>query len=156
MRPIRSILLLAPGLLCLAFSPRVSAAGSGSAAADLQVQDPWVRWLPAGLPAAGYLTLLNLSDTDRYLTGAASPDYAAVMLHESDTAPNGEMGMRHVDKVRIPAHGEVRLAPGGYHLMLMKARHAIAPGDTVTVDLKFEDGRSLQVTLPVKPAGHRE
>ncbi len=156
MRPLRSILLLAPGLLGLAFSPTLAAAGSASAADAIQVREPWVRWLPAGLPAAGYLTLVNPSDTDRYLTGASSPDYAAVMLHESYTAPNGESGMRHVDKVRIPAHGEVRLAPGGYHLMLMKARHAIAPGDTVKVDLIFADGRTLPVTLPVKPAGYRE
>jgi len=144
------------GLALLAAVGAAPAATSAAPAATLQARDAWVRWLPAGLPAAGYLTLVNPTDADRYLTAAASPDYAAVALHESYTTGHGDAGMRPVDKIRIPAHGEVRLAPGGYHLMLMQARHAIAPGDTVTVELKFDDGRSLPVSLPVKPAGQRE
>ncbi len=154
MHPLRLISLCLVGLASLPWA--VGAAATGSPETGLQVRDPWVRWLPAGLPAAGYLALVNATDTDRYLTAASSPDYTAVELHESYTAPGGEMGMRRVDRVRIPAHGEARLAPGGYHLMLMKARHPVAPGDTVTIDLEFADGRSLRVSLPVKPADTRE
>lgn len=143
--------LFALGLAALGLPTTASATGSDPA--GLQVRDPWVRWLPSGLPAAGYLTLVNHSDSDCFLTGGSSKDYAAVELHESYTTPGGSMGMRHVDKLRVPAHGEVRLAPGGYHLMLMKARHPISPGDTVTIELTFEHGPSLQVSLPVKPAG---
>jgi periplasmic copper chaperone A len=144
------------GLAVLAAPGARLAARTDSAAGDLQARDAWVRWLPAGLPAAGYLTLVNSSGADRFLLAASSPDYTAVELHESYTAPNGDMGMRRVDRVRIPAGGSVRLAPGGYHLMLMKARHPIAPGDVVTIELKFDDDRSLRVSLPVKPAGHQE
>ena len=145
-------------IACLALSllaSRVASATPSATAGDLQIRDAWVRWLPADLPAAAYLTLVNPSDTDRYLTGGSSPDYNEVMLHESYAMPDGSTGVRHVAKLRVPAHGEVRLAPGGYHLMLMKARHHIAPGDTVTIQLMFADGRSLTVTLPVKPAGTR-
>jgi periplasmic copper chaperone A len=122
----------------------------------IEVRQPWVRWLPAGLPAAGYLTLVNISGEDRTLTGATSPDYASVMLHVSYTLPNGDMSMRPISRLRVPAHGEQKLSPGGYHLMLMRQRHPIKPGDTVTVDLKFADGRILRVGLPVKPAGQTE
>ncbi|MGH7995380.1 MAG: copper chaperone PCu(A)C, partial [Opitutaceae bacterium] len=125
-----------PCWACAALLLPLAAAGAPARRpADLQAEHPWVRWLPAGLPAAGYMTLANSSDRDQILLGAASPDYGSVALHESYTLANGSEGMRPVPRLRIPAHGRVRLAPGGYHLMLMEARHALSPGDSVTVVL---------------------
>jgi copper(I)-binding protein len=40
--------------------------------------------------------------------------------------------------------------------MLMRAKHALKPGDTVTVILQFADGSTLPVELPLKPAGTSE
>lgn len=152
----RFLSLLAGLLLGLAASAATRANTPAAKPSALRVREPWVRWLPAGLPAAGYLTLVNPSKTDRVLTGASSPDYASVELHQSFPTGSGEMGMRRIDQLRVPAGGEVRLAPGGFHLMLMRARHAIKPGETVSVVLKFKHGPDLRVSLPVKPAGYRE
>lgn len=146
------VLLL--GSFALLGQPRATA--SNEAPAGLQVRDAWVRWMPSDLPAAGYFTLVNDSDEDRFLVGASSADYRMVHLHESFTTESGMSRMRSVEKVLISAHGETHVRPGGYHLMLMKARHAISPGDTVTVILTFADGQTLTVKMPVKPAGHTE
>jgi copper(I)-binding protein len=118
----------------------------------VEVRDGWARWLPAGLPAAGYLKMINPSDHDVALKEASSPDYKHVALHRSITTPDGESRMTEAGQLLVPAGGEAVLAPGGYHLMLMQARRSIKPGDTVTIILIFADGRRQPVRLPVKPA----
>ncbi|HXS72912.1 MAG TPA: copper chaperone PCu(A)C [Rhodanobacteraceae bacterium] len=121
------------------------------AANSVHVGNGWVRWLPANLPAAGYAIIRNQGDKPVRLIGADSADYAMAMLHRS-MHNNGKDTMEMVDALGIPAHGVVQLAPGGYHLMLMDARHPIKPGDTVHVSLHFDNGETLQAAWPVRPA----
>lgn len=130
---------------------------ASSAAADqtvsgISAQRAWVRWMPAGLPMAGYLTLHNGSTADMFLTGASSPDFATVELHQSTTGADGTAHMKRVERLAIPAGGHAILQPGDYHLMLMQPRHSIAPGEMVTLQLTFDDGRSLAVEFLVKRA----
>src|SRR5882757_10646703 len=54
---------------------------SARAAGDLKVEDAWIRWLPANLPGAGYMTLTNMGMTERVLLGASSPDYGDISFH---------------------------------------------------------------------------
>jgi copper(I)-binding protein len=137
------------GTAMLAFGATAFAAAPASVPA--QVQHAWIRWLPAGLPAAGYAVIRNLGDGTLRLTGAGSPDYGMVMLHHSRLA-RGDSTMERVDHLDIPAHGSVKLAPGGYHLMLSHARRPVKPGDTVQVTLEFAGGATLQADFSVLPA----
>ena len=43
---------------------------AGSSEAPIEVSAAWIRWLPAGLPAAGYATLVNTGDTPVSLISA--------------------------------------------------------------------------------------
>jgi copper(I)-binding protein len=117
----------------------------------VRVEQAWIRWLPADLPAAGYATIVNDSDGPQRLTGASSPDYASVMLHRSRLA-QGDSTMEMVEHLDIPAHGSTKLAPGGYHLMLSHAKRPLKPGDKVPIRLRFADGSVLQVDFSVLPA----
>ncbi|WP_158886131.1 copper chaperone PCu(A)C [Rhodanobacter sp. L36] len=111
----------------------------------------WIRVLPGDLPAGAYVTLQNDSDRVVSLTGASSPAYTEVMLHQSSTT-GGMSRMTMVDALPIPAHGNAVLAPAGYHLMLMKAVHPIKPGDTVKLALKFGDGSTAVIDFVARPA----
>lgn len=134
-----------------AFALLLCVGAAYGAAPTLHVERGWIRWLPAGLPAAAYATLRNDGDKPARLIGADSPDYAEAMLHRSINQ-GGMDQMQMVDVIKIPAHGKIDLAPGGYHLMLMQSKHPIKPGDEVRVDWRFADGKTLQTTLPVRPA----
>ncbi|HKJ94748.1 MAG TPA: copper chaperone PCu(A)C [Gammaproteobacteria bacterium] len=122
----------------------VSAAANG-----LTVSAPWVRVMPGDLPCGGYFTLENGSDQDVTLIGASVPDFARAMLHNS-VSENGVEKMVPVDRVTVPAHGEIRFQPGGYHVMLMKRRHSLSIGDTVPVTLRFADGRTVEASFKLR------
>jgi copper(I)-binding protein len=125
----------------LALSFGFTSAALAAGANAITVKDAWVRWLPNNLPAAGYVTLINASDKPVDLVDA--------MLHQ--TVSNGStQKMVMVDKLTVPAHGQVAIAPGGYHVMLEDAKHKVAPGDTVHLTLKFSDGETLDTPFAVK------
>jgi copper(I)-binding protein len=136
----------------LALSFGVASAAQAADAHAITVKDAWVRWLPNNLPAAGYATLVNASDKPVDLVDISSDDYGDAMLHQ--TVSNGSsQKMVMVDKLTVPAHGQVAIAPGGYHVMLEDAKHKIAPGDTVHLTLKFSDGETLSAPFAVKSPG---
>jgi copper(I)-binding protein len=122
-----------------------------TAAEHVHASHAWIRVLPGDLPAGAYVTLHNDSAQPAALTGASSAAYAEVMLHHSSTA-GGMSRMSMVDTLTVPAHGEAVLAPAGYHLMLMKAKTPVKPGDTVPLTLKFSDGSTLVTDFAARPA----
>ncbi|UPG96670.1 copper chaperone PCu(A)C [Luteibacter aegosomatissinici] len=129
-------------------------ATSAANAADttaVKASGAWIRVLPGGLPAGGYVTLENSSDKGVAVTGAESADYGDAMIHKSSTE-TGMGRMEMVDKVPVPAKGKVAFAPGGYHVMLMQPKHPVNPGDKVVVTFSLSDGTTLPVTFEAKPA----
>lgn len=136
----------------LACTGLIAASAAATAATpDAHVEHAWIRWLPANLPVAGYATIVNDGDGTLRLASASSPDYTGVMLHRSRLAQS-DSTMVMVEHLNIPAHANVKLAPGGYHLMLTHARRPIRPGDKVPITLSFADGTTLQVDFSVLPA----
>ena len=120
-------------------------------AANVTIDNPWFRVLPGNLPAGGYFTLHNASQTAVTLTGASSPGCGMLMLHKSSTM-NGMASMDDVSSVPVPAGGFVAFAPGGYHLMCMSPTLAMKPGARVPVSLQFADGTRIVSAFAVKNA----
>jgi copper(I)-binding protein len=120
-------------------------------AQHIHASHAWIRVLPGDLPAGAYVTLENDNDHPVALSGASSPAYVDVMLHQS-SSEGGMSRMAMVDKLPVPAHGKAVLAPAGYHLMLMKAVSQLKPGDTIKLTLKFGDGSTLATDFVARPA----
>ncbi len=139
-----------PGLFALA-GLLLAGTAQATQAEHVHAHSAWIRLLPGDLPAGGYVTLQNQGDQAVRLEGANSPVYAQVMLHQSsDSGGMGRMAM--VDHLDIPAHGQVELSPGGYHLMLEKPASPVKTGDAVKIDLRFADGSLLHVDFAARPA----
>jgi periplasmic copper chaperone A len=122
-----------------------------AAGAELVVHGPWVREMPpVAEHAAAYMRIENASHAERVLVRVESPQFARVELHET-ILEGGTMRMRHRENLRIPTHGSVALAPGGYHLMLMSRRgEPLVAGDHVVLELHFADDHVEEVVAEVR------
>jgi copper(I)-binding protein len=130
-------------------------AAAATPVATITVSDAWVRWLPANLPAGGYVTLKNTGTRVQVLTGATSPDFAEVSLHQS-VQRDGVSQMQPVSRVEIPPGGALSLAGSGYHLMLEQPRRPLKPGDQVSITLHFVGGSSTTARFDVRsPSGNQ-
>jgi copper(I)-binding protein len=118
-----------------------------------QVTDAWIRWLPANVPAGGYMTLVNTGVVTDRLIGADSPDYGEISFHQ--TRSHGLNEMVAVAALELKPNVPVRFEVGGYHLMLMQPQRAVKPGDRVLVTLRFAVGQPMVVPFAVR-AGNEQ
>nr|WP_170841829.1 copper chaperone PCu(A)C [Sphingomonas gellani] len=128
--------------------------GACSAPPKLSVDNAWVRLsaVPNG-PAAAYFTLHG-GRTDATLISVSADVAVRSEMHESMTGARGMSGMHPLDRVVVPAEGDVAFAPGGRHVMLFNVNPGIRPGGhRVLLTLTFADGRRLQRNATVLGAG---
>lgn len=123
-----------------------------TAYAELSVSDAWARATrPAQKVGAAYMTLESTENTT--LVKAESAAAGTVEIH-SMTMTDGVMKMRMLDNLELPAGEAVKLAPGGYHLMLFDLAKPLKDGETVEFTLHFKDSAGKTSTLktqaPVK------
>ena len=136
--------------LSLAAAPALA---EGIKAGDLTIEKPWARATPKGADVgAAYLEIRNAGgDADRLTGGTA--DFANVEIHEMSMQGN-VMQMRELkDGLAIPAHGDVKLTPGGYHLMLTGLKHSLVKGETAKLTLTFEHAGAVAVDFPIVGIG---
>ncbi len=140
--------------LALVTSLGATAAPPPAAAPPAQVQatDAWIRWLPADVPSAGYMTLVNTGTVGRVLVAVTSAAYAEVSIHQSQET-HGMAQMRPVSSLALDPQVPVHFAEGGYHLMLMQPRRPIHAGDTVIMTLHFAKAAPLDVAFSVRAGG---
>jgi periplasmic copper chaperone A len=119
-----------------------------SAAAQVAVTDAWVRGTVTGQMATGAFMQLK-SSADSSLVAVSSPVAKIVEVHEMKME-GGMMKMNAVDKLALPAGKAVELKPGGYHVMLMDLVKPLKEGDTVPLQLTFEDKAGKKQTVEVK------
>ena len=142
---IRRVLLAASVLLIHAGVP-----AAGLAAEQVRLVDPYARAVPPGQPnSALFLTLENAGGEDRALVSVQSPVAERVELH-NHIDDGGIMRMRRVSRIDIPAGGSAVLKPGGYHVMLIGLERQLKSGEEIPVELRFDDGSGLAVTVPVR------
>ncbi|HVY65477.1 MAG TPA: copper chaperone PCu(A)C [Gammaproteobacteria bacterium] len=136
----------------IALATFLAALSCVATAADApKVVDPWIRATPPQvMTGAAYLTIQG-GDAADTLTGVRSGVAAKVEIHTT-MQHDGVMHMMPVESLPIPAHGTVKLAPGGEHLMLTGLTRALTPGQSVTITLQFEHAGAMDVTFPVVDA----
>lgn len=129
----------------------IAACGGG---AELGVEDVWARTY-AGVPNAGaaYMTIRGGDAADR-LIGMSVPATVAGMaqLHQTTISDDGNntMSMEHVPSLDIEAGAEIKLEPGGYHVVMMNLAGPLTDGMEFVVTLKFENADDVDVSVSVR------
>jgi hypothetical protein len=158
----RRIVLPLLAVLLLAILP-ACAALTAPDAAQLEIVDPWVRaakamsggdasggdmHAPAGTSAA-YFTIRNAGRQPDRLLKVYSDVSEFVEIHKSETR-DGVTTMTEVKGVDIPGVSSVEFKPGGLHVMFIKLRGDLNPGDKVRFTLEFEQSGKTEVEAEVK------
>jgi periplasmic copper chaperone A len=123
-------------------------------AGDLMISQAWSRATPNGAKiGVGYFTIENKGTTADKLIGVTGDISGKIELHEM-SMNNGVMKMRPVDGgLAIDPGKTVKLAPNGYHLMIMDLKSPLKQGDKVPVTIEFERAGKVAVTLDVQGVG---
>ena len=123
-------------------------------AGDLVITQPWSRATPGGAKiGGGFLTIENKGAVPDRLIGVAGDVAGKIEIHEM-AMNNGVMTMRPLDKgLAIEPGKTVKLAPGGYHLMLMDLKTPLKQGDKVPLTLQFEKAGKVALSLDVEGVG---
>lgn len=151
MKNLTSMLAAAAALLAVATAP---AGAQETKAGNLVITQPWSRATPAGAKVAGgYLTIENKGSAPDRLVSGAGDVAGKVEIHEM-AMNNGVMTMRPLDKgLTIEPGKTVKLAPGGYHLMLMDLKGPLKQGEKVPLTLEFEKAGKVMLSLDVQGVG---
>ena len=123
-------------------------------AGDLVITQAWSRATPNGAKiAGGYLTIENKGAVPERLLGGGGDTAGRVEVHEM-AMNNGVMTMRPLENGLVIDPGKtVKLAPGGYHLMMFDLKGPLRQGDKVPVTLEFEKAGKVTLSFDVQGVG---
>lgn len=162
--------LLAAGLLAIAAMFGAAACGDddedraadSGGVSEIVIEGAWARNSPGGMMGgdatpsgmagdrgAAYMTITNNGDGDDALIGASSDVADATEVHES-VMDGDQATMKQVDRVEIAAGASVELKPGGYHVMFIGLKEPLMTGDTISVELEFENAGKITVEVAVR------
>ncbi len=141
---------------------------------SLTVTDPWVRPVNPAAPAptampdatpagdmamaatvntASYMVINNSgAEADALIGATVSADLVEVVELHTVVEEGGVMKMSPVEKIEVPANGEVMLKPGSFHVMMIGVKQELKPGDLVKLSLTFEKAGTVELDAVVRPA----
>jgi hypothetical protein len=150
----RTIIAVAPLALALLTNAVFAHGYSGG---PIRIEHPWAAAAPQGATTGiAYMRIANTGRAPIRLMGAATPAAQRVEIHTM-SMDGGVMRMRPiVGGLVIPASGEVRLTPGGLHLMLIGLKGPLVAEDFIPMTLHFEGGLNINLELYVedRDSGH--
>ena len=150
-----------------------TAAPSGG---DIAISGAWARTSPMSVNGGAVYMEITAAADDELLTASVDASVAGtVEIHETLAADmaggdsampgeageetsedtmaggmSGEMTMRPVSSIVLPAGETVLLMPGGYHIMLLDLVAPLEEGQTFDVTLTFANSGTQVVTVEVR------
>lgn len=113
----------------------------------ITVRDAYATVSASPETSAFYCTISNAAGLADTLLGVQSSAGMA-MLHTVVTV-DGRSSMQSVPRLEIPGRGEIRMRPGGYHVMLANLPAPLQSGDTVEIGLSLVRAGTLRFRAPV-------
>ena len=123
----------------------------GSSELAISVEDAWVRKIqPSQSVTAGYMKIDNKGAAEDRLLSVTSPAFDAVELHVMAIDKDSVMRMRKSGPLAIQPGQTLTLKRGGFHLMLIGPRYAIAAGNDIPLLLTFEVAGEIAIPARVR------
>ncbi len=154
-------------LIAVAFTLLLSACGAPAAEMvsitqnGIEISQAWVRaasmksemgaeTMPAHGAVSGAFMLIKNSNAEADLLLKASSDAAEmVQIHET-TMQAGVMSMAEVPGITIPTGSAVELKPGSYHIMLIGLKRELKQGETISINLSFQNAGDIGFEIPAQ------
>jgi len=136
----------------------VALAAAGCGGDDgVSVEGAWARSSPMMASAGAAYMNLTAGDADRLIGASVDSSIAGrVEIHETSMMEGGEgemegqMMMREVGEIALPAGETVSLRPGGLHIMLLQLPEPLTVGQTFELTLDFENAGEQVVEIEVR------
>ncbi len=118
---------------------------------QLNVVDAVVKLSPVdNNPSALYFTVRG-GERSVDLLRVTSPSVIRTEMHETVSDPkSGMLTMKAIDRIAIPAKGEVAFKRGGKHVMLFGVNRIARDLGKMEATFIFSDGSQILVTAPVE------
>ena len=122
----------------------------------LEIDDAWIAEAPpASAVMASYMEIENETGQDRQAVSMQCDEFDRAGFHRT-VEKDGMARMEHQQVLNIPANSELKLEPGGYHIMLFNpARHLMA-GDKTSCSMKFDDGTMITIGLEIRKSSDED
>jgi copper(I)-binding protein len=131
-----AVIILLLGIINL-FSPQI------------KIENAWMRPANQGMNAALYFDINNPNSKDYELVNVSSGIAKVVQIHE--TYKQGEnLGMRKVESITIKGKTTFHLAPGGFHVMVIRLKENLKVGDKKEFTLTFRNNEKIRIMAVVK------
>ena len=112
---------------------------------EIVIKEQWLRPSAKKMTTALYFTIVNETDEPDTLYSVESDISEKIEIHE--TYSSGDMmGMREIRLIVIEAGNEVKLEPGGKHIMIMKLIRDINIDDVVHFKLYFKNAELIKIS----------
>lgn len=135
-------------IVILAASLLLNACGAEK---GVEVHEAWARPAAQGENGAVYFEIHNHASKPDALIGASTDVADVVEIHESKM--NGDvMEMKRVESIPLEAYADVKLAPGGLHLMLVNLKKELNVSDEIGLTLHFKNFQDITLRVPVREA----
>jgi copper(I)-binding protein len=140
-----ALVLMAPALPGRAAEPvRIGA---------LEIEAPWARASVGTMrPSAAYMIIRNAGERPDRLLRVETPAAAEAEIHAT-VMEHDMMRMRPAEGLEIPPGDELRLEPGGLHVMLMQLQHSLDEGASLPLTLVFEQAGKVTIEAPIAALG---
>lgn len=142
MRSIIGLIILAILSACRAETVRPS--GANGTLGDLTLRD-WRATNSVGLAGATLFGIIESRGITDTLSSVQSADAAETILHVSEQSG----GMRAAGAFFVSPNAPVTLRDRGPHVMMSTLARVLAPGDSITVTLRFQQSGEVTLRVPV-------
>jgi copper(I)-binding protein len=122
------------------------AAHAATTAVPIQIGSAYVPVPQAPGSTVAYVVIRNNGAADRLLSARTS---AGGRVAFRAPARPGDLSMRTVGSIAIPAHSTLAMVPDGYHMLITGATRPIRGGKDITLTLLFAHAGRVPVVIQV-------